>query len=227
MPVTLTAAQFADLRSIDSASIANAIEHFNVRDQTEGYVGLAIKCLFPHFPPAVGYAVTCKGDSTTHGRRRDAKDQFAVWEALEASPKPAILVIQDAGSNVAKSCHCGDVMCTVIKNLGGIAVLTDGGVRDLKEVEQMGVQYFARGVTVSHGTTYKFEAGEPVVIDGLPIKTGDLLHCDANGVVLIPEAVATKVAAAAREVLADEAKRKAFANQPGFTVAKYRQLLGL
>jgi len=28
-------------------------------------------------------------------------------------------------------------------------------------------------------------------------------------------------------VLADEAKRKAFANQPGFTVAKYRQLLGL
>ena len=108
-----------------------------------------------------------------------------------------------------------------------MAVVTDGCVRDQSEVREIGIQYFARGITVSHGTSVVYEAGEPVVIDGTPIKTGDLLHGDENGVVVIPDAVAGEVAEAARQVLADEASRKEFARQPGFTAAKYREFSGL
>ena len=79
---------------------------------------------------------------------------------------------------------------------------------------------------MSHGTATLFEAGAPVAIDGLPIKTGDLLHGDANGLVLIPDGIAGEVAAAAREVLETEARYKDFAKQPGFTAAKYRKLQG-
>lgn len=224
MPADLTPGQLEELKRIDSATISNAIETFELRDPTEGYAGMDVKCLFPHFKePMVGYAVTVKGDSTTHGRARDRAGSWVLWEAVERSPKPVVVVIQDAGNNPAKSCHCGDVMCTVIRSLGGIGVVTDGGVRDLEEVEEMGIHYFARGVTVSHGTAVLMEAGEPVVIDGLPIKTGDLLHGDQNGLVLIPDEIAGEVAQAARQVLETEAEYKDFARQPGFTAAKYRK----
>ena len=60
----LTAEQLAELREFDSATIANAIEPFAVRDASEGYTGTRIRCLFPHFGhPMVGYAVTVRGDT--------------------------------------------------------------------------------------------------------------------------------------------------------------------
>ena len=224
----LTAEQLAELREFDSATIANGIEPFGVRDASEGYTGMRIRCLFPHFEqPMVGYAVTVRGDSVTHARPRDRTLQFRLWEALEASRKPALVVIQDAGVNPAKSCHCGDVMGTIIKALGGVGIVTDGGVRDLREVEELGLHYFARGVTVSHGTAVLFDAGEPVVIDGLPIATGDLLHGDANGIVKIPLEIADRLADSAREILRSESERKAFGRRPGFTAAKFRDFLGL
>ena len=175
----------------------------------------------------VGYAVTVRGDSVTHARPRDAARQFELWDALEASRKPALVVIRDAGVNPAKSCHCGDVMGTIIKALGGVGIVTDGGVRDLREGEELGLHSLARGVTVSHGTAVLFDAGETVVIDGLPIATGDLLHGDANGIVKIPLEIADRLADSAREILRSEAERKAFARRPGFTAAKFRDFLGL
>ena len=80
---------------------------------------------------------------------------------------------------------------------------------------------------MAHGTAVIYDAGEPVVIDGVPIKTGDLLHGDVNGLVTIPAEIAGEVADAAREVIADETRRKAYADSPEFTIQGYRKLLGL
>ena len=228
MAATLTDAQLDELRTFDSATIANAIEPFKVRDQTLGYVGSNVRALFPSkHEPMVGYAVTAKGDSTTYARRRDPALQFGLWEAMDESPRPSVVVIQDSGNNPSKSCHCGDVMGTLIRALGGVGLVTDGGVRDLPEVEALGLHYFARGPVVAHGTAVIYDAGEPVVIDGVPIKTGDLLHGDVNGLVTIPAEIAGEVADAAREVIADETRRKAYADSPDFTIQGYRKLLGL
>ena len=77
MAATLTDAQLEELKTFDSATIANAIEQFKVRDQTLGYVGSNVRALFPNKrEPMVGYAVTAKGDSTTYARRRDPALQF-------------------------------------------------------------------------------------------------------------------------------------------------------
>jgi len=228
MPATLTDAQLEELKTFDSATIANAIEQFKVRDQTLGYVGSNVRALFPNKrEPMVGYAVTAKGDSTTYARRRDPALQFDMWEALADAPEPCVGVGQDAGNSPSKSCHCGDVMGTKLRTLGGIGLVADGGVRDRPGVEAIGLDYFARGPVVAHGTAVIFDAGEPVVIDGVPIQTGDLLHGDVNGLVVIPAEIAGEVADAAREVIADETRRKEFAASPGFTLEGYRKLLGL
>ena len=69
MAATLTDAQLEELKTFDSATIANAIEQFKVRDQTLGYVGSNVRALFPNKrEPMVGYAVTAKATAPpTHG----------------------------------------------------------------------------------------------------------------------------------------------------------------
>ena len=222
MPVALTPDQLAELREFDTPTICNAIETFAVRDGTQGYMGMNVRCLFPEMAPVVGYAVTCKGDSTTFGRSRDAELAMTLWDAVDAAPDPVILVIQDMG-NAEKSCHAGDMLATTLKALGGVALVTDGGVRDVAGIQEVGVQCFARGIVPAHGTTALFDAGEPVAVDGVPIKTGDLIHGDANGVVAIPGSIATKVALEARKVLEAEAKRREYIGRPGFSAAANRK----
>ncbi len=59
----------------------------------------------------MGYAVTCTADSTTEGRR-DERGLMPLWEAVEAAPKPAVIVIKDIGPERRRSCHMGEVMAT-------------------------------------------------------------------------------------------------------------------
>jgi hypothetical protein len=44
----------AFLKSVDSPTMANAIEPFKVRDRTEGFIGGEVRSLFPEMPPMVG-----------------------------------------------------------------------------------------------------------------------------------------------------------------------------
>ena len=88
MAARLTPEQFAELQAIDSPTIANAIEPFNVRGRVQGYVGYDIRCLIPGLGTMLGYAITCKGDSTTEGKNVERQHQ-KLYEAIAASPKPA------------------------------------------------------------------------------------------------------------------------------------------
>ena len=67
----LSAEQLEALRHIDSPTISNAIEQFNVRSLVEGYAGWELRCAFPEIGTTIGYAVTCTGDTTTASRTGD------------------------------------------------------------------------------------------------------------------------------------------------------------
>ena len=67
--------------------------------------------------------------------------------------------------------------------------MTDGGLRDVHEVRRLGFGYFARYVVVSHGNFGVVDVGEPVTLDGQEVRTGDILHGDANGIVIVPRQV--------------------------------------
>ena len=54
----LTAEELKSLIALDTPTICNAIEAFKVRDQTYGYTGVDVRCLFPDLGVMVGYAVT-------------------------------------------------------------------------------------------------------------------------------------------------------------------------
>jgi regulator of RNase E activity RraA len=214
--------QLEALRRIDSPTISNAIERFQMRPRLEGFAGWHLRCAFPELGTTIGYAVTCTADSTTE-TRRDERGLLRLWAAVEQSPKPAVIVIKDIGPERTRSCHMGEVMATTARALGAVACVSDGGLRDVNEVRALGFQYFCPGFVVSHGNPVICEVGIPVTLDGLAVRPGDLLHGDANGILSIPHGIADRVVAEAGRVRDDERKVLEFVRKPGLTVEQLRQ----
>ncbi len=208
--------ELAALKRIDSPTISNAIETFKLRPRLEGFVGFDIKCIYPELPPTVGYAVTCTVDSTTEGRQGIGFNKL--FELLENAPKPAIVVMQDVGPDRTHSCHAGEIMSTTMKRLGAVGILTDGGLRDVNEVRTLGAfQFFCGGLVVSHGNPICVSVGVEVIISGMRVRMGDLLHGDANGIVMVPANCAHQVAEAAHRIWAFEGETLRNVNSPDFT----------
>ena len=219
----LTMAQFEALRAIDSPTVANAIEHFEIRPRTEGYAGYDLRCQFPSLGTMMGYAVTCTADSTTEGRP-NPRGLMPLWEALEAAPKPAVIVIKDVGTDRRRGCHMGEVMATTAKALGAVGCVSDGGLRDLREVEALGgFQFFCPGLVVSHGWPVILEVNVPVQLSGLTVNPGDLLHGDVNGLLVVPDSVADRVIDEVQKVRDAERSMLDFVRQAGFSVEKLKQ----
>jgi regulator of RNase E activity RraA len=215
MVARLSYSQIEALRRIDSPTIANAIETFNLRPRLSGFVGYDIKCIFPELPPMVGYAVTCTVDSTTEGRKGIGFNKL--YELLMDVPKPAVVVMQDVGPDKLHSCHAGEIMSTTMKRLGAVGILTDGGLRDVREVRTLGgFHYFCAGLVVSHGNPICVSVGDDVTISGMQVRMGDLLHGDANGVVMIPEECAAGVAEAAYQIWKKESETLQWVNSPEY-----------
>lgn len=223
MQTPLTDAELDALRQIDTPTIANAIEPFNVRSDTDGFMGWDIRCMFPEMGVMAGYAVTATLDTTTHGRVHDREARFQLFDAIDASPKPVVLALKDLSSKPKHGCHFGDGLATVSMRLGAIGLVTDGGVRDVDTVREMGFHYFAPGMVPAHGNFGFMEAQVPVRISGVLVNPGDLIHADANGVVTIPAEIARDVIAQAREVMAREKAHRDWVNGADFSLAKLRE----
>jgi regulator of RNase E activity RraA len=204
-PDASPSSECARLAGFDSATISNAIETLAVRHHMDGYASGDLVCQLPELPPMVGYAVTCRHLSASKsGRKTEIGDLI---DLLGSSPKPAVVVFQFVGSDAARHCAVGDIVSTAVHRLGGVGIVTDSGCRDLAGIRRRapGFQVFARGPVVSHGDGIVCDVGSDVVVGGLPVSTGDLLHGDANGLVAVPAGRASDVAAAAQAVVAAEA----------------------
>jgi regulator of RNase E activity RraA len=216
--VQLTSEQLDELRAIDSPTIANAIEYFSIRPRVAGYCGSNVRCLTPDAGSMLGCAVTCRGDSTTEDKdRREHADLYRAIYAMQ--PLPVVVVIGDDGdpSRIHLSCHAGEMMSTTMKRVGAIGLVTNGGLRDIREINALGgFHYFGRGLVVAHGRPSIYDVGATVNIDGMEVRSGDLLHGDENGITVIPSEIADQVAAKAREHRAMEEERLAEILGPDF-----------
>src|SRR6266581_7155952 len=201
MLANLTSEQLDALRAIDSPTIANAIEYFTVRPRVSGYCGANVRCLTPDAGFMLGYAVTCKGDSTTEDK--DRREHTELYRAIAAiQPLPAVVVIGDDGdpNKLHLSCHAGEMMATTMKRVGAVGLATNGGLRDIREITALGgFHYYGRGLVVAHGRPCIYDVGATVTIDGMEVHAGDLLHGDENGITVIPAEIADQIAAKAKE----------------------------
>jgi regulator of RNase E activity RraA len=95
-------------------------------------------------------------------------------------------------------------MCSTYRAFGAVGLITSGGGRDLLQVQALSFPVFTGATICSHAYCHTLEIGTPVRVGGLIVRTGDLLHGDANGVTDIPLEIAAEVADAAAEFVAAE-----------------------
>jgi regulator of RNase E activity RraA len=221
----LTAEQLAYLKGVDSPTVANAIEAFKVRDRCEGFIGGMVRDLSPELGVMVGYALTVTMTSRP-GPVASRDGYWRMWETLERAPKPAVVVVQDVSGAPSRCAFWGEVMATLATRLGAVGVVADAGVRDLPEVRAMGLHYFAPHPVVSHGNFEIVDVSKPVTIDGQVVQSGDLLHGDENGIVVVPHELVASLPAEVESVRARERRLIEHIKSPAFTLASLREMQG-
>ena len=203
--------------------MANAVESFGVRLRNEGYTTGGISCLVPHAVPLVGFAVTARIRCSNPPKSGHAYvDRTDWWQCMPAMPGPRVVVIEDVDERPGTGSFVGGVHAGILRALGCIGVITNGAVRDLPTLEELGMHVFAGSVSVSHAYSHIVEFGKPVLIAGLEIKTGDLLHADRHGVLSVPMELAPKLPAAADGILAREREVLELCRSKDFSLEKLR-----
>lgn len=157
-----------------------------------------------------GVALTCEAGPA---------DCLAVCGVLdEAKPGDVILCATDSFSATAAA---GDLLIGMMKNVGVVAFVTDGLVRDVPGIRGVGLPCYAAGVTPNSPTkTGPGTIGFPIVIGGVAVSPGDIVLGDEDGVVVVPQALIDEtiehLATIRRIEAALDAKVKAGLKRPDF-----------
>jgi 4-hydroxy-4-methyl-2-oxoglutarate aldolase len=213
----MTDQQLAFLTSVDSPTVANAIEQFKVRPLTDGFIGGVVQCSFPELGPMVGRALTVT--MRNPGDRAASREGYwRMWEELDAMTGPVVLMIADESGAPQRVAYAGEIMSRLARRLGAVGMVTDGALRDVAEVRALGFHYFMRYPVVSHANFEIATVGEPIDLDGQRVLTGDLVHGDANGIVLIPWEILPDLPDAVETVRTAEAGDMAYIDGDDFTL---------
>jgi regulator of RNase E activity RraA len=216
-----------ELRSFDTPTICNALEVVAPERRTVGFTTETMVCPFPERKPMVGYART----GMIRAMTRPAGDAAAARQArldyyryIASGDLPKIVVLQDLDSKAGFGCFWGEVNTAIHKGLGCAGLVTDGGVRDLDAVAP-DFDILCGKVTPSHAWVHPVAFGGEVDIFGMAVTSDDLIHADRHGAVVIPHAVAAKVAEAARLCARREEPVLAAARSADFSIEKLEQAL--
>jgi 4-hydroxy-4-methyl-2-oxoglutarate aldolase len=228
-PSPLRDDDFRDLHALDTCSVANAIERFNVRLRNEGHTEGGLTCRFPEMNSMLGYAFTLQVRSYAPPTKSHSFDLESTqwWDGLIALPYPKILVIQDMDRHPGAGALVGELHATILKKFGCIGVVTNGGVRDLERVKRLQFHMFSGTLSVSHSYSHVVQSGVCVQIGGLEINSGDLLHGDQHGLIRVPRELASRIPKTAAALRQKESEIAAFCQSPNFSVEGLRALISI
>src|SRR5579864_2728722 len=223
----LSANDWQNIRQLDTCTVSNAIERFNVRLRNEGFVHGCVHCQFPHLPPMLGYAVTARARASSAPMTgRCYYERMDWWEYVLTIPEPRVMVLQDIDHQPGIGAFAGEIHAQIGLALHCVGCVTNGAVRDLPAVEKSGFQLFAGSVAVSHSYAHIVDFGEPVEIGGLKIHPGDLVHGDRHGVHTIPQGIASEIPKAAADLVAEEHALIELCRSPAFSFKELAARLG-
>src|SRR5210317_1284853 len=167
MPEYLKREELDALLAWPTPAISNAVELFNIRERNEGFMLPQIRCRFSNMKPMIGYAVT--GMISAVSPEGPCVSPMDWWNEIWKYPKPRVVVLHDIDNPVVGS-FWGEVNANIHRALACVGTVTDGSVRDLDEVQDLGFHFFSSCVTVSHAYVHMIGFGMPVTVGGLSVK---------------------------------------------------------
>lgn len=129
----------------------------------------------------------------------DTAELNAQKRAVETIGPGEVLVIEARGEEGAGT--IGDILALRALRRGAAGIVTDGGLRDSPAVSGLDIPTYYRAphAAVLGLHHYPLDVGVPVACGGVLVMPGDVLVGDAEGVVVLPAALAEEIAHDAAE----------------------------
>lgn len=188
----------------DDATLIESFRHVEVASVSDALEQLVGKKLYmthrmrPIFRSKfAGFALT------VHLKKEENDDPAALngmLTAIDEGPRNSVYVMQvDEGADIA---GMGGLMGTAMSARNFSGAVIDGGVRDVAYLEKIGFPVFAMGIVPSTSVHhYRFAgANVPIQCDGVPVRPGDIVVADSDGVAVVPRELADKVLAVAQQL---------------------------
>jgi regulator of RNase E activity RraA/2-keto-4-pentenoate hydratase/2-oxohepta-3-ene-1,7-dioic acid hydratase in catechol pathway len=184
----------AGLREVSTATLASLL-------RKRGLNGLTLDGLHSTRPATrmAGYARTVRYLPL----REDLMDRYAGLnaqkQAIEEIRPGEVLVIEARGETTAGT--IGDILALRAQVRGAAGIVTDGAIRDSAALARLEIPaYHAAAHPAVLGRRHvPWESQVAVACAGVTIQPGDILVGDADGVVVLPPALAAEVLTQARE----------------------------
>jgi len=175
------------LQSVDTPTVCNAIE---VAQGKRGFNDFTRGTMLASDTKGVivGYAVTAQIaaiEPPTEAVSVIRERRMSYYKAMSKNVKPSIAVVEDLDYPNCIGAFWGEVNTTIHKGFGMSGALTNGVMRDLGDMAE-GFPVVAGSIGPSHGFVHVRSVNQPINIFGMNIKSGDLVHADRHGAVVVP-----------------------------------------
>lgn len=168
-----TAAQIEAFRGVPTGFVCDAMNGAGSLDTAIAPIGAATTS-----GPVVGTAVVADNGPA---------EILATMAALSLVQEGDILLSAVHGYQGTSA--CGDLILGMMKNNGVTAFVTDGPMRDVEGIEEVGLPAWCTGLNPNSPYSKGPGAvGDAAVIGGQRVASGDIIVADRSGVVVIPHA---------------------------------------
>jgi len=199
-------ADFLQLKRWNTPTIYNGWEQITRADRTQTAFNVEeTRDFMPHMGPMVGRAVTviCEPGNAAHpSANPNAWSEYRRYVA--SVPGPKIVVVQDLDKPRVIGAFWGEVNSNIHRSLGCVGTITDGGIRDLDEMNNAGFKALARRLCVGHAFSCPVRWGVEVEVFGRRVSPGQLIHADKHGFLAVPAEDEARLLDAARFMDANE-----------------------
>ena len=180
-------------RQVEAASVADAMEQLYGKKM---YMSHDMRPLLTTKFAGPATTVLLQKEENTEG----SKALQGMMDAIDEAPRGSVYVmVLENGLDYA---GLGGLMSTAMKYRGFAGAIVDGGVRDTPQITKLQFPVFSRGVVPSTTINHFRVTGKnvPVTCAGVPVRSGDMVVADMDGVVVVPKENAAEVLKKAQQL---------------------------